>query len=411
MRVRTTTTGSFSSPTATQTRSRSPNICTSPFGSWVNYPGTPTGTQTVKTTQDVEIQGFHALKARGDILPLNPFVVSTVTTDRFPVVYSNSRKSKSCAGFPIVTENIGTLGYDLSTYTGWPVMDPLPDSVVQSVVNGAAAESRSAAWDSLTFLAEFKKTKQMLIKAATEVHRYGLRSISDAARDLRRQVPRERKLSKLRELVASRWLEYRYGWLPTLYDAQDMVKSLNHIQQQRGIGRASQTLSDTKTVTLTANSSDDSNFWVFETQEEYIVRGWAMSEFVFQSRMGFDPLVTIYNVIPLSFAFDWLIQAGTWLEAWSPFAPGRTLMTGYSVKTTRVRKATVTITPRDTASSWGIGGSGPTVAFVETSKTYERGPRGVSLPGWNPRLNLVRGLDSVALISQFNTDLLRRIRI
>lgn len=407
MRVRTTTTGGFSQENKLETRSRE---CGGAYGLWSPVVTTMTGTKSIKTIRDVNTPGFHALLKCGRYLPVKPVSIVTDVETRYPCPsYRNNRFGLSCPAEPPITQYQGSWTWD--PYSWALAVPEVNSSVVQAVVNGAAANAREAAWDSLTFLAELSKTKALLRESVPRVRSVAELAIDDYRKKWRGLKRNLRTPTKSRELLSNSWLEYRYGWMPIVYDVESAMKAISSQRRRWNVGRSGQNIGNSdRRITVTPTSQID---WTLDERLTYShsVRGWASSEFQFQHQYGFDPIVTAYELIPWSFVFDFFTQAGTWLEAVSPFAPGRLIDTMASIKTEIHRELWVSSFSKTNTGSYGDGQMDPFLMRSVHIEKYDRFPHDVGLPGWNPRINLQRSFDLFALITGTKRDLLRRLRI
>jgi hypothetical protein len=402
MRIRTTISGSLvSTPYLYNQRTRS-TCGASWFDQTFTYKG---GSQDVKTVEDIQTPGFQACQKLGRFLPLNPFTISTVSEQILPYTSSlvGTWRVGTCIG-----ENHSE-GSGLRTISGFTLPNFEPNDVILgAVVNGAVAESRAAAWDGLTFLAELRETKALFASSIFRLSK--LRDLlvkkhdADIPKKWRDAIKSKDYASLPREYYESflkLWLEYRYGWSPIVYDIQSAVKALNTARKNTiAVGRSKQV--DSGSSSKTSYLGAYNQYTSVETLEWNVTyRGWAASEFADDGRVSFDPLVTAYEVTTLSFVLDWLINVGTWLEAISPFQPGQTLGScgSYQVDITRTRYLSGT-NYTDATSNWTLNLPAQTV-HTRNERLYSRLARGTTLPGWNPRITLPRQIDAIALASSF----------
>jgi len=287
----------------------------------------------------------------------------------------------------------------------------VPPAVITAVVNGAVADSRSAAWDVLTDMAEGRETLRLFQAAIRDVRRFAFMTIADAQRSLR-TTKHKHSVTKLRELISQRWLEYRYGWMPVVYSLQSAVQALAKEREEWERGRARQNIVDTTTHYSEATSHGVRRQATSTREVSIAVRGWAASEIRWQNSYGFDPLVTSYELLTLSFVLDWFIQVGTYLEAISPFAAGKTIGSCASIRMSEIVTTTATRTTLQNQAgvTWETVTTRPSLT-ITTRESYSRFAASPSLPGFNPRINWKRTFDAIALAGGLNRDVLRRIRI
>lgn len=406
MRTRTTVSGGFGTSEPLRMRYRS---CGGSWGPWTLQDTMYSGSQRTKSITDISTPGFHALrKSRGvTCLPLNPLTIETTNEVRTVLPFQFAERHVSCSS-GWMTEYDWRIVYTAGNFgllsEGYP-----PDSAFDSVVNGAVAEARSAAWDSLTFLAELSKTRQLVESRLTELGRIaGL-----AADKAKSRVPRGLRLRSPGRILtefASTWLEYRYGWMPLVYDTRDAVKALTRESDKWAVGRASMNFVHTDSDTI-VTAGDLKTTAIRKVSAVHKVRGWGMAGFDFQNRYGFDPIVTGYELMPFSFILDWFIDVGTWLQAVTPFAPGRDCGSTASIKSTISHELWV---QREAVSSGSYirAGTTPSVKVLSIDiERYQRLRWSPSLPSWNPRLNLKRYTDLLALAVGVKGSVARKLRI
>lgn len=404
MRERITSSGSLNSIEYSHLY-RSRNSCGAPWGGFTDYKSYG-GAKTTKITKDIEATGFHACRKAGGFLPLNPFDVRTISEQKLP--YSPTLTGRwiggSCPG-EVHYQGSGPIAADVS----WTLPEPEPDdAIITAVVNGAVANSRTAAWDGLTFLAELRETKELFAKSLLRLGKFRDLTVKRHDADLPkvfREIRQKRDLSELPRaswnLMSQLWLEYRYGWMPIVYDVKSAVTALNTFRKNTiARGRALQSNSGSK-VAIHKIGSYNEYTYTEKCEFEVVYRGWAASEFADDGRVSFDPLVTAYEVTTLSFVLDWFLDVGTWLEAISPFQPGKTMGSCASYKFNVSREMHIEGTDySDTVSNWTLDLPQTLIRSVNT-RSYSRFAQGTTLPSWNPRITLFRQLDSLALFNSF----------
>lgn len=391
MRTRVTSTGSLTSSSHLFTyKHRSTCGAAYSNASYFTY----SGVLEEKKVEDVERSGFQACQKLGRLLPLNPFVISTQVDAVYPYSYSATGRWKA-GSCPNQTHYEGSGLVALPKYWYFPEPEP-SDAILGAVVNGAVAESRTAAWDGLTFLAELTETKALFRTSVLRLVRF---------REQLRTGPSRRELESLKdprkyfEKFSELWLEARYGWLPVYYDMMSALKALNtHRKNTISIGRKRQLDAGSQTITY-SGSGGMTHVETLEWSVTY--RGWAASEFADDGRVSYDPLVTAYEIATLSFVLDWVIDVGTWLEAISPFQPGKTLGScgSYQFDISRQRNSSGS-NYSDATSNWTVVAP-PTLSGSQSIRSYSRFPMATTLPGWNPRITLPRQIDALALASAF----------
>lgn len=394
MRYRSTAAGAFSTARTRTYKQRS--SCT---GTWTVTSSETTyiGQTSLKEITDTVTPGFHALLECGRFLPLNPVDIKTTVTTR--------------------TEGNGDVyaNYVSGCYRQWysgPKYLYSPDSlfvpgldetVMDSVVTAAVADARSAIFDSLTFMAEFDQVVDMVRDRLGRITDWGLKA-SDRARHRRRRRPKSKK--ELLEFFAQAWLEYAFGWSPLVHDVNDALEAFRRTTDGVLVdGRATQTVSldDSKVSHINVSSSQD---WTFTEviDGERVYRGHAYATQSPLSRFGFDPITTGWEIVPWSFVIDYFINVGSWLQAVSPFSGAKLQGSMCSVKDTYSYTQFIDIAYFGTQSGSFTGAS----TKVEVER-YQRFPRSVEFPGWNPRITPKRIINLVALALQGNSKVMRSL--
>jgi hypothetical protein len=272
------------------------------------------------------------------------------------------------------------------------------------VVTSAIAESKEAVWDAMTSAATVGQTVDLFIDS--------WRDISGFAKKAAKYARSKHKTRKnILRLFAQKWLEYRYGWLPTLYDLEDAMKALDSELKKgdivRGKSRVVVDLSESDSKT-TFYSGDGHLFQTDTLIGTRTYRGSAYAEVLSnKARFGADPLITGYELIPYSFVLDWVLDVGTWLQAVSPFSGAKLLgsMGSVSDEYTKMQE-----------DYWSFDASGSSGSFSGRStvlevKQYTRFVHeGGVLPSWNPRITPKRVIDLVALILTGHRETMRALR-
>lgn len=384
MRHRETITGGFTS-TALQTYFSKYGNCANPWDPYFTRSAN-VGTRTIKTIDDAPTPGFGALRKCGKFLPLNSVVIRTETVKREASTGHSQETNGSCD----VNKTEGSYWFEADRTVSLPPVDP--DLVIQ-VGNQAIADARAAAFDALTFMAEAGQTVALLAQTYRRFNRLTSVIAREAVRAAKNPRQYHRMFSRL-------WLEGRFGWLPMVYDAEDLLKAiLSQVKPGdivRGRSRLETTL-DLSNVYVTPQAGGTSQKVYTDTLKgTRTYRGKAYAEVTdsSQAKFGFDPLVTTWEKIPYSFVVDYFIDIGTFVQAVTPFSGANLLGAMTSIKDEYELKQL--IEPSWPDYPW----SGSYSPFVTTQKvtSYSRGPYVVSLPSLSPRLNLSRWVDLVALM-------------
>jgi hypothetical protein len=374
------------------------------------------GTVIVKTITDVVTPGFNSLLKCGGFLPLNPVTIETVIEDRIPS-YSGAVHDVYESGCLQDTNRTVNGGYYVDTL--WLLtLPPWNDNAINDVVNQALAAARASTYDALTEMAEVQKTISYFRTAVGQlngvIRSVVQRVLSDAKR--RNFISWRARLAWLIDQFSKRWLEYRYAIMPVLYSLEDQIEVLrvgfDRYPDIRGRGYISESINASDTLSTQLNATATLNTTQI-LQGTYTYRGSAFGYIRSQwnKEVGFDPVITGYEILKFSFVLDWLIDIGSWLQAISPFSNGvaiygscASVKEEYTLEQHNQHVWSGTISGRTHS-----GNSGTSVQKYSV-KRYTRFAHGSNFPGFNPSVNAKRVTDLVSLVAQLGklpTELLK----
>lgn len=232
------------------------------------------------------------------------------------------------------------------------------------VITAALAQHNGKVIDVLTALAEGPKTVKMVIDAALSIRKALRTAIKNHDRwqklypqlkspytwrgspeSYRRYLAKKRAQLEIREErfnasvnkqrrdrynldnLLAQWLQYRYGVMPlvyTLYDAAELLKQVKMAEfvdtrKKETIERPSP-LNKKATERIVFRCCARS-----KVTSEGLLKAYELSQF--------NPSVTAWELVPLSFVVDWFVNIGTVLQALNPQALDNVYVT-YSVKVT-----------------------------------------------------------------------------
>ena len=188
-----------------------------------------------------------------------------------------------------------------------------------------------------------------------------------------------------------------------VYSLKDIQEALSTIERGSVKGRARSVvdLSDSKTTVNLVDDGRASHSLTTTITGHVTIRGYAVGTFsAGGGRFGFDPLLTAWELVTLSFVVDWFIDIGSWLQTYSPFAEGGLTNTGYSLKYEFERSYSGNISYFGAyISGKNVTGGGTSGTYIEKIERYVRVPAPPPFfPSFNPDLNWKRGLDLISLI-------------
>lgn len=187
-----------------------------------------------------------------------------------------------------------------------------------------------------------------------------------------RNTPGDRRL-------ANNWLEFQYGWTPLMNDIYDLLKALDDGLTRRG-------------TRVGANSSENISIKGISGQARAGLKGTVRNEGLYNlNRYGLlNPAQLAWNLLPLSFVFDWFVPVSRTLGALT----GTAGLTDVSSWFTNCSLHVETTLP--------LRGSGPEYVY-SSKKTVSRHVGSFFLPQFwiaSGAVNAGRVATSVALLRQ-----------
>ena len=390
MRERTTTTGSFSTLNERKFYTRA--NCTAGF-TQTSTSSTYSGHVKTKLIRDVEVPRFHFLLRCGKFLPINP--VEIITTEETRIAGSGDHNTSSVSP-PCIRAYASGPGWGL---VPWSISVPAPQtSIIDSVVNAAIANAKSAVWDGLTFMGELKETREYFGTVAKRFER-----MSYSAAGKANKLARKSRKNPF-DVFSNLWLEYRYAIRPMIFDFQNicntLVKKIENGSLVEGHSSQTETLNDAKTTVTVGTPAAGTGTIVDTLNGTRRYNGFAYAGIKSEglTHVGFDPLSTAYELTRWSFVLDWFIDVNSWLKSISPFTGADLLGSGYSIKDDYTLRQEISRVWSGTTSGLVESGTFSGLSTEIVVKGYTRSPQGVSGPSWNPRLNTVRWVDLASLL-------------
>lgn len=415
MRYRSTT--APETPVSVPRRVRNRSSCTSAWGAWSVVSTTTWSPSSLKKEiWDVEIGGFNALRKKcgTTMLPINPVTIRTTSVERLPGGTGQHLVSNTpnCWRTETVSDAPNWIGEAL-----WLVDVPPEDyNLIAAAKLAAISQLRASTYDALTDLVEIRKSADLFRQLSSKMDGFLNRCIELTRSEIyRRRLKRKVKyttvgeaLSAFQKIASEEWLKYRYGVKPIVYSLRDSLESIR--AQKGGIIRAkasrSENISDTQSLTW-AVSADTVGTTVQTITGTRVYRATAYGRVDIQGLGSFDPVVTAWETMKWSWLLDWLIDIGAYLQAISPFSQVSILGVSISVKTIAEKRQSfgyewVNVSPTNLHS--GSTGNSQTIITTQEYSRYADTPS-VPWPRWNPRLNLPRITDLLAIAIQLKTGL------
>lgn len=338
--------------------------------------GTSVTSRYVKETYGFDIENYHKRKASGELLPMTPFNQTEYTA------------SRNCTAQHLgadVATNCGRLEY----HKAYPYAPNFPIAYNAAIdfeipdtayyVQQAAAKIYSRGHDTLTFIAELKKTREMFQNVSKK-----LLSLRDGL-----------SLKRASDL----WLEARYGWRTLVYDLEDLHQALSELGEtrKRYSERTGQTLSEADSYVVVSDNGVNVITDTYSTSLTISVRGSVVAD-ISPPTFQFDPVQTAWELTRLSFVVDWLINVGQSISAieFLIFNTSYSAAGGYSATKEISVSRVLSTSPSNLISTYSGAGTSKAkkiwTARVPTSVSY--------LPLIKLRLDEFKVLDLLALLRQ-----------
>ena len=219
----------------------------------------------------------------------------------------------------------------------------------------AYASSNERGWDVLTELAELPSTIKMGVDALKALRNplKTLKSLDLASKKRKRDYdiveelvqtrkgPRTRKRKKwftyyewegkpasLADLSAQAWLTYRYGIMPILYSLQDISGIINKkyadkVEWETTKKREVTNIDDTSVIGSFGGTQKKAKVpLVMKRDCQLIQRVFIKTKYnvgqLKSKQLGFNPVLTAWELVPFSFVADWLVHIGDMIMALTP---------------------------------------------------------------------------------------------
>lgn len=184
-------------------------------------------------------------------------------------------------------------------------LDSIPPD--EGLVTQVVSEANSATWDIATEIAEMPETIGYILNGIKQ----GILLLLRAKRDIKQQLSKGFVTD-----VASIWMQYRYALMPIVYGVNDAldVLGMDAVKFQSFRGRMDTPLFDTSEVGgYAVKGMPTFNNRVF-LKYKYDV------DSSIHQGLQINFATTAWELLPLSFVFDWFFQVGDYLTA--AFQPG-----------------------------------------------------------------------------------------
>lgn len=311
-----------------------------------------------KYIDDVVTPGFKTKSSKG-IIVNNPVYINThEASGQITGMYVKTRKSGlTCTGS---TEKVRVQeGYIPDTLNAYDRLHPIIDAAVSQVLPSLVTLAGTSAMSSMkepdvmlgVTLLEREETLRMLRRPQGR--------LIDLLKSIRNQMRKDRKWRKrmgrrkvaitLGNYIIDRWLMYRYGIMPLVYDIQGLMKAATapialSAQRHTARGKACANVDsdgiDSYTEYTTTRSHNVGTASAVVCARAGIMYVHTMD---MRNRYGLslgDIPSTLWESIPLSFVPDWAINIGDYLQAIQIDSSTKILSTWTTVEQTRTHEYT-----------------------------------------------------------------------
>jgi hypothetical protein len=208
------------------------------------------------------------------------------------------------------------------------------------------------------------------------------------------------------------WLENRYGWRTTWYDAQDAFKAFT--RKKRNFIRAYGLVGDSYNSVRTSLVGSSSGYYTVTktTPVHATVKAGVTYQILLDvlSRVSINPALTAWELVPYSFVADWFIDVGNTLAAFA-WNPNLVEYASYYNETYEVSSISIDVVLDHMISGYeSISYSAPEI--TGTYRYVNRQPTSFisfARPRIEVNLSPAKMVDSLALLQQSKFRILSRL--
>lgn len=186
------------------------------------------------------------------------------------------------------------------------------------------------------------------------------------------------------DAIASVWLNFRYNIMPNVYLIRDSLDLIDKVGTRYERWRNAEKFNQPLTFNLPTGWSCDKDT-IEALTRVFIKRGFSVGDKDFKHLLSANIFTTAYELVPLSFVLDWVINVGDFIT--SSTSPGGTYRQG----------ATISWSIEDTITFTHQPSGARVTCDVRTYKRKSINPNDYCRLNINPEMNPYRWADSAAL--------------
>lgn len=411
---------------------------------YTKYSGSYTAETNSRSMTDVVTPDFKKRSARGEVInnPCTRQIVNEYENhSTFSFDYLLRYKSNpSLIAAATRDESLLLPGtyptYGLSTgHSAYLAAPSLDDEDVQDLkevaITRAYANISTADALALVTALEMGKTLTSLgsiFKRITKLYKYIIRK-----NKMTKFVSNAHSARKLAKLYADLWMEARYSLRPLYYDIMGISKALDRPLEKamdRRTFRGKQIYSDSVEEIYTAPLSDSGHTGSYfiitrKSDVKYVARAGCLCKVSAETRANslglYEIPASLWEVVPLSFVFDWFWNIADYISMWTPRLGANVLASWVTVEKTVTQSVMCSpptngqptiyssYTSEGAGFNWQAGIKVKSTIDIERTVNVSR----PVIPHWNVNLNPAKLIDLGIILSNFykSDASMRRLRL
>jgi len=277
-----------------------------------------------KSMHDVSRSDYVTRAAKGEIFvnPMSSYKhersASATTLKLFADVGSPYLwKSHQTGGAPHLT--IGGLVEHLAVSIDHHNLSVLAGTEAYANIN--SPDFQGAVW-----VAELRESIQLLTNPFGSINKLVKRYAKKGRQKAKRNPGRYKNYSVV-DFIEENWLQYRYGIMPLVYDAQDITKAMSNLasempERQTARGSASDEGEESQVIEYVNGGYEIAFEKEIKTKRSIDIRAGVLYQNNF-TRNSFgvrleDIPSAVWETVPFSFVADWFVNVGDYIQAITP---------------------------------------------------------------------------------------------